>query len=138
VLTLDANVWIAAFDPEDRFHVPSTVFLSTVTSRHLTLNGPAFVLVESACALARRAGSATVGMTALNQLRAHPLLTLQPLDQALLGAAAQLGLQHLLRGADALYAATAQLSRSQLVSWDNELIQRAGAFTPPAWLAANP
>jgi predicted nucleic acid-binding protein len=77
-------------------------------------------------------------MTALNQLRAHPLLTLQPLDQALLGAAAQLGLQHLLRGADALYAATAQLSRSQLVSWDNELIQRAGAFTPPAWLAANP
>ena len=63
---------------------------------------------------------------------------LDPLDGALLRLALRLGLQQRLRGADALYAATAQLAGAALISWDNELIQRAGAMTPSAWLAANP
>lgn len=27
MLTLDANIWTAAFDPSDRFHAQSTAFL---------------------------------------------------------------------------------------------------------------
>ena len=37
-----------------------------------------------------------------------------------------------------LYAATAEVNGAALVTWDNDLIQRAGALTPTAWLAANP
>jgi predicted nucleic acid-binding protein len=61
-----------------------------------------------------------------------------PVDARLLATSVQVGTGAFLRGADALYAATAQLAGAALVSWDNELIQRAGALTPTAWLAAHP
>ena len=36
--------------------------------------------------------------------------------------------------ADALYAA-AENAGGDIVAWDEELVRRAGAFTPEAWLA---
>lgn len=138
MLTLDANVWIAAFDPLDRFHEESAVFLLAAAQRRLRLHGPALLIVEAACALARRAQSSTAGERALEQLRAYPLLTLHPLDDQLLAAAARLGSQRFLRAGDALYAATAALLDAPLISWDSELIRRANALTPADWLAAHP
>jgi predicted nucleic acid-binding protein len=137
MLTLDANIWIAVYDPKDAFHGQSTAFLYTVTSRQLGLNGPTFMLIEAACVLARRAQNPAAGQVAIARLRAHPLLTLHALDETLLAAAIRLGAQQLLRSADALYAATAAIYRTQLVSWDAELIQRAGAVMPTDLLAAN-
>lgn len=136
-LTLDANIWIAAYDPKDHFHAPSVSFLRAVTARQLPLYGPAFVLLETSCALARRAHDTAVGRTALARLSVHPLLILQPLNEVLLTYAARLGNQLLLRGADALYAATADLTNAQLVSWDRELVERANAVTPSEWLQVN-
>ena len=136
-LTLDANIWIAAYDPKDHFHAPSVSFLLAITEQQLPLNGPAFVLLETSCALARRAHDAAVGQSALERLSVHPLLTLQPLNDVLLTYAAQLGNQLLVRGADALYAATADLTNAQLLSWDAELVRRANAVTPSEWLTVN-
>lgn len=136
MLTLDANIWIAAFDPHDRFHDQSVSFLTLVAQRRLVLHGPAFVVVEAACALARRAQSTTAGETALERLRAHPLLVLHPIDDHLLDIAARMGARQFLRGADALYAATAATVGAPLVSWDGELLRRAGAVTPTDWIDA--
>ena len=61
-----------------------------------------------------------------------------PTDATLLSTALRRGPSKFLRGADALYAATAELTGSTLVAWDNELIQRAGAISPTDWLHANP
>ena len=137
MLTLDANIWVAAFDPRDRFHARSAAFLRAVARRELNLHGPAFVTLEVACALARRAGDSAVGTVVDERLRAHPALALHPLDDQFLKAARDLGIQLLLRGGDALYAATAKLLKAQLITWDDELVQRAGAVTPDTWLAAN-
>ena len=135
MLTLDANVWVAAFDPRDRFHEPSTAFLRAVSRPALQLHAPAFVILEVACAIARRAGDSAAGAVAGERLRAHPTLKLHPLDEACLLAAHEIGLRYLLRGADSLYAATAALVAAPLISWDNELVQRAGALTPAMWLS---
>jgi predicted nucleic acid-binding protein len=137
MLTVDANIWVAAFDPLDRFHHHSRDFLAAVTQQGIALAGPTFVLVEVACALVRRAQNPATGKVAFERLRLHPLLRLQPLDDALLARAAELGVERLVRGADALYAATAQLHQGQLISWDDELIRCVGAITPADWLAAN-
>jgi len=48
------------------------------------------------------------------------------------------GTDRFLRGADALYAAAAELEGSTLISWDDEHQKREGALSPAAWLAANP
>lgn len=137
MLTVDANVWVAAFDASDRFHAESTTFLRAATRRGLMLNAPALLVVEAACALARRAGSAAVGEAARHRLRSHPTLAFLPLDDHLLNIAVEIGSRQLLRGADSLYAAAAAAMGSQLVSWDDDLVRRAGAVTPTAWLAAN-
>ncbi len=134
MLTLDANVWIAAFDPHDRFHDASRDFLAAAVEQGLSFTGPAFVLVEAACAVARRAQDARAGRTAYDELLANPRLALEPLTAAFLSTAARLGTDLFLRSGDALYAAAAERTRAPLVSWDDELLRRAGAVTPATWL----
>lgn len=137
MLTLDANIWVAAFDPKDHFRESSVAFLRAVAQKEIRLHGPAFVALEVACALARRAGDSAVGTLALTRLRSHPMLLLHPMNDHCLSTAQEIGAAHLLRGADALYAAIARLSNAPLVTWDNELIQRIGAATPAGWLTDN-
>lgn len=57
------------------------------------------------------------------------------MDDRYLSTAREIGVRRLLRGGDALYAATAALLDAPLVSWDDELVQRAEALTPDTWLA---
>lgn len=135
MLTLDANIWVAAFDPRDRFHERSAAFLRAVALDRLRLHGPAIVVLEVPCALARRAGDPAVGGIAHERLRAHPTLVLHPMDDRCISTAREIGVRQLLRGADALYAATAKLFAAPLVTWDDELVDRAGACTPETWLA---
>jgi len=56
----------------------------------------------------------------------------------LLAKALAVGTTKFVRGADALYSATAEIVGCDLVSWDKEHLHRAGAVTPDAWLLANP
>jgi predicted nucleic acid-binding protein len=128
---------MATFDPTDAFHQPSIRFFETLAAQQRYIDGPAFVAVEVGCALARRLQSMVMGAQAATEILAHPRIRLHALDEQLLADALGLGMRVRLRGADALYAATAQATGTTLVSWDNELIQRAGAITPTDWLAAN-
>ncbi len=137
MLTLDANIWVAAFDSHDRFHEPSVAFLRHVTVGRVRLHGPAFLLLEAACAIARRTGDAGVGLTCAERLQRNPLLTLHPLDRRLLTHARTLGLEKLLRGADALYAP--DLTPEPTVSQSGEAPARCRRSVRghgrPCWLA---
>jgi predicted nucleic acid-binding protein len=75
---------------------------------------------------------------AYERLRTHPSLRVHTLDETYLSTAREIGVRLLLRGGDALYAAAAKLLDAPLISWDDELVLRAGAFTPDSWLAENP
>jgi predicted nucleic acid-binding protein len=132
---VDANVWVAAYDPTDRFHTDSAAFLHALANLGIGARAPAILALEVACALTRRFGDVSVGREAAAMLEEHTMLRLEPLDGRLLTEAARIGTAHKLRAADALYAATAAKTRDGvLVSWALELIERAGAVTPSAWL----
>jgi len=133
--TVDANIWIAGFDATDRFHAESADLLSEADKRDVQLYVPSFVLVEVACVLARRFRDPAVGVRAASGIATRRVVRVVPLDDTLMSLAMDLGAQWFLRGADALYAATAQITGSTLVSWDQELIRRAGGMTPTDWLA---
>ncbi|HVS01665.1 MAG TPA: hypothetical protein VMT16_02765 [Thermoanaerobaculia bacterium] len=90
MLVLDANLWIAAFDPADAFHDDSVELFRVAAVRGLPL-----------------------------------------------AAAERLGVDCRLRGADALYAATAAQLGCPWLSWDAELVTRGGALSPRDWLAAH-
>ena len=143
MLTVDANVWIAAADPSDEFHAASRRFLIAVARQGLRLYVPAFAHIEMACALARRRHSAAAGQILANALAESPYVVEVALDAQFLAQALLTGTRALLRGADALYVTTAELNQTRLVSWDAELLQRAAAIgfaapkaiTPSDWLA---
>jgi predicted nucleic acid-binding protein len=137
-VTVDASVWIAAADATDVFNSQSRTFLTGAIQRGAPIVVPAFAVAEVACALARKHRNAFLGRRLTGLVLAPGQVTHVPVDTRLLAVTLRLGTSIFLRGADALYAATAQLAGATLVSWDNELIQRAGALTPTDWLAANP
>lgn len=135
---MDANVWVAAFDPRDPFHAASVTFLQEAISRGERFLGPAFLFVEVGCAVARRSQDAALGRRASLELRTNPALALESLATDLLEEALEIGTDHRLRAADALYAATAERTGSSLVTWDQELLQRFRALTPDQWVAQAP
>ena len=137
MLTVDANVWIAANDRTDTNMERSRDFLAAATRRQETIFLPSYAEVEIACALARRRHSSEIGQQLAKEIMALSHVVAVPLDTALVSQSIQSGTRLLLRSADALYAAVAAMHSAQLVSWDAELIQRAGAVTPADWLATN-
>ena len=136
-VTVDASVWIAAADTADTFCGQSRAFLAGAVERKAQLIIPAFAVTEVACALARKHQNAAMARRLTGLMLTPGQIKHVPVDARLLAISVRLGTSSFLRGADALYAATARLAGTALVSWDNELIQRAGAVTPPIWLAAN-
>lgn len=137
MLALDANVWIAAFDAADVFHAESIAVFAEAARLSEPLAGPSFVVLESICALARRVRDPRFARAAGAQMIEHPALHLEPMSDALLAEAVRLGVPSTLRGADALYVATASRLGCLLLSWDRELIERGGAQSPRDWLATN-
>ena len=137
MLTVDANVWIAANDFSDRYVEHSRGFLSAATRQQEKIYLPSFAEIEIACALARRRQSAEAGQQLAKEVMALSHVIAVPLNNVLIVHSVQTGTEFLLRSSDALYVAVAALYSAQLVSWDAELIRRAGAITPTDWLAAN-
>lgn len=135
-LTVDASVWVAAVHAADTFYEESLTLLASARLERARIFVPAFADAEVACAVARRSRNPAGGrQLAQDILQTYEAVRI-PVDPTLLEAATRIGTSAFLRGADALYAATAQVTGSALVSWDQELIQRAGAVSPTDWLNA--
>lgn len=129
-VVVDANVWVAAFDPADRWHEQSVVFLERLAGSEAPVWAPDLLPVEVACAIARRTGRPEHGHRAAAAVVSYPGLNLHPLDRPCLQLAIRLGTTHRLRAADAIHLAVARERNARLVSWNRELIERAGAVPP--------
>lgn len=78
-----------------------------------------------------------MGRDVADALVENRTMKLEPITGALLTQALHLGTTRRLRAADVLYAATAAMrAEDTLVTWDAELIDRAGAVTPSVWLSS--
>ena len=137
-VTVDASVWIAAQDATDPCCAQSRAFLMKAVMNGDSIHVPAYARVEVACALARKFRHAAKGQRLASQILTAANARDTLVNDALLASALSVGTTMFLRGADALYAATADLTESTLVSWDKEHIQRAGGLTPADWLATTP
>jgi predicted nucleic acid-binding protein len=141
-MVLDASVWVAALIKNERHHAESASFLSRLVQDQRTAFVPVLVLAEVAGAIARQSRDTARAETGLRFMRAQDWLSIQPLTESQGETAAAIAAQQFLRGADAVYAALARQLGTPLVTWDNELLERAAAvvptFTPADWLHQNP
>lgn len=137
-VAVDASVWIAAHDVRDPCCAQSRSFFAHAVATGTLIHVPAFARVELACALSRKLRSAAKAQRLVSLALAAVGAREHPVNAALLARAVSVGTSKFLRGADALYCATADLEGCDLVSWDEEHLARAGAVTPPDWLVAHP
>lgn len=136
-VTVDASVWIASQDSADVFCQQSRDFLAFCLMKGLSLHVPAYARVEVACALARKLRDADQGQELTRSVFLAAGVQECEVNARLLTASLNLGTVQFLRGADALYAGTASITGSTLVSWDKEHLLRAGGISPAGWMTAN-
>ncbi|TVP59011.1 MAG: type II toxin-antitoxin system VapC family toxin [Gemmatimonadales bacterium] len=137
MVTIDASVWVAADAADEAAWEESRAFFERILAEGVPVHQPTLTLVEVSAAVARRTGSAVHAREAGTRLLRFPGLVVHPLDLELAGLSAALAARLNLRGADAVYAATARAHGADLVTLDRELVDRApplvGATTPGGW-----
>lgn len=137
MLVIDASVWVSAADATDVFSEASRAFLADVAERAEPVVLPDFAELEVACALARRLRDPERGRQLAEEMLRSPFVAVRALDSSLLRGAITAGTEKLLRAGDAVYAAVTEVVEGEVVSWDEELIRRAGAMTPEQWMEQN-
>ena len=126
--TVDASVFVNAFNPHEEGHAESLQILSAIQERGDPVIVPTLLVPEVASAVARATGDSDGAIQYVNATAALPHLTLVSLTTAVARQAAALAAAHRLRGADAVYVAVARRYGTTLVSRDGEQRTRGAAI----------
>jgi len=125
--TIDASVFVNAFNPYEVGHRASLELLAAIQERGDLVIVPALLVPEVASALARASDDSIGALRYANATAGLPHLTLVSLTPTLARHAAELAATHRLRGADAVYLAVARRYATTLVSRDAEQRTRGSA-----------
>jgi predicted nucleic acid-binding protein len=125
--TVDASVFVNAFNLHEAGHAESLQILAAIQERGDPVIVPALLIPEVASAVARASGDSDGAMQYANATAALPNLTLVSLTVAVARQAAGLAATYRLRGADSVYVAVARRYGTTLVTRDTEQRTRAAA-----------
>ncbi|HEX5763526.1 MAG TPA: PIN domain-containing protein [Solirubrobacterales bacterium] len=129
-LLLDAGVWIAARDPEDRFRVPARSLVLDTARSVATLD---LTFYEVANVMGARKGQVTEARHLLRLMEKRCRSSLVAADPDLLESAVELAAEHGLTAYDAAYVAAARRRGWTLVSCDvADLVSKGLAVAPDA------
>ena len=124
-ITIDTSVFISRFKENDPHHAESRSFLEALPGKPVIVILPTLVGPEIAGAMRRVTGQTALSRDALLVLDSMPNLNLVTLDGRLAADAVDIAAETGMRGADAAFAATAQLFDAILVSLDNDHTARS-------------
>ncbi len=122
--TINASVFVNAFNSHERGHAESLQFLVTTHERGDPIIVPSLLVAEVASAVARASDDTAAALEYTDAIAALPHLTLEGLTAAMARQAAELAASHRVRGADAVYLAVARRYATTLVSRDSEQLAR--------------
>lgn len=126
--TVDASVFLSAFNPREPGHDESQRLLDRMQRDAKPIVVPTLLLPEVAAAIGRGHGDPVLAQQFAMTLKQLPHLLWIPLDSVLADQAADLAAQRRLRGSDAVYAAVSRRFGSTLVTLDKQQRERvAGA-----------
>lgn len=135
IYTIDASVFLNAFNPYEAGHEESRRLLARMQEQAVPIIVPTLLLPEVAAAVGRGRDDADLARCFATRLRKLPHLVLAPLDETLAQQAADVAAQYRLRGSDAVYATVALRFGSTLVTLDREQRDRVADVIPARWPA---
>lgn len=125
--TIDASVFVNAFNPAEAGHVESQRLLAQFRAQATPLIAPTLVLPEVAAAIRRGRADEDLARRFAAAISRLPHLVLVSLDQILSQQAGEIAAQYGLRGSDAVYTAVALHFGSTLITLDREQLTRVAA-----------
>lgn len=141
-VTLDASVWLASLVPGEPSHLESRAILAAFLERRVRLHQPGLFVVEVCATVARRTRDRQLAVEAGRAVLRWPFLAMHELGHEMAATAADLAASCAVRGADAVYMATARAAGTTLITLDHEMRERSRAvvpvMSPSEWLAARP
>jgi predicted nucleic acid-binding protein len=129
-LTVDASVFVNAFNPHEAGHAASLGLLQHAHDEDVPVIVPSLLLVEVASAIARVTGASEAARHYAESIAALAHVMVVAVTAALARDAAAIAAGYRLRGADALYVAVARRYATALVTRDEEQRRRAAAVVP--------
>lgn len=127
LITIDSSIFVSAARPSEMSHGDSTAFLGWVRSQRPRVFLPTLVIVEVAAALSRTGSAPALAHQYALAIGQLPNTVVVGLDESLARQAAALGAKQKLRGADAVFLASAALFAAELVTLDREQLKRGSA-----------
>ncbi|RME46244.1 MAG: PIN domain-containing protein [Chloroflexi bacterium] len=129
---IDASVYVALFNTQEAGHAASRAWLQGALSAGESLSAPVILLAEVAAALSRGVGDTALAHEVVRDLADSGLIQLVPITLALAARAAAIAADHRVRGCDAIYLAVAKQLDDQLITLDQQQLQRGAAIVPTA------
>ena len=131
--TVDASVFLSAFNPREPRHEESYRLLALMRDSATPIIVPTLLLPEVAAAVGRGQGDADLAQRFSAALRRLPNVVWVALDMILAEQSAALAARHRLRGSDAVYAAVALRFGSTLVTLDRQQRERITETVAAQW-----
>ena len=125
--TVDASVFLNAFNPYEAGHEASHRFLAGLQEQAVPIIMPLLLLPEVAAAVSRGREDEALAREFATALTRLPHLVWVSLDSTLARQAADVAAQYRLRGSDAVYAAVALRFGATLITLDGEQRERVEA-----------
>ena len=116
--TIDTSVFVASARSNEPNYLLSRKFLRD--ARSMEVYCPTLALAECAAAIARQTSDPYLARELVSMIEDFPGIKLISLDLSLARRAAEIAVEHRLRGADAAYVAVADAFDAALISWDQE------------------
>lgn len=128
--TIDASVFLNAFNPYEVGHADSQSLLDRLQQAAAPIIVPTLLLPEIAAAISRGRKDEALATEFSLAVSRLPHLMLIPLDDTLARQAADVAAKHRLRGSDAVYAAVALRFGCTLVTLDQQQRLRVSQALP--------
>jgi predicted nucleic acid-binding protein len=127
LFTVDASVFVNAFNPRELGHADSYRFLEYIKAQAFPIIVPTLLLPEIAAAISRGSRDADLARQFAGAISRLSHLMVVPLDATLAQQSAEVAADYHLRGSDAVCVAVALRFGSTLVTLDQEQLTRVAS-----------
>lgn len=129
-VVVDASVYVSMLKHEEPGHAASQKWYNLALASGTPLAAPLPFLAEVSGAISRSTGDTDLAQDVIVQVQALGVIELIPINEVLGSRAAEIAAKYRLRGCDALYVAVAEQLGAELVSLDQEQLERGTAVIP--------
>jgi predicted nucleic acid-binding protein len=124
---IDASVYVALINVHERDYAACWAWFQREQARQHSISAPVILLSEVAAALSRGMGDPVLAHRVVQHLLHTRLVELVPVSLALAQQAATIAADHRIRGSDAIYVALAEHLGADLVTLDQQQLERGSA-----------